>query len=330
MECHFQLVGNAIDILLQKFDAVFPGSAVNLPMLVIDLVDADQYALLVLAHVGESLQVHGHGDLEIQRRHLGYGLGDKIVMAQGRERQVQADHASDLLGPEAAGIHHVLGMDGAFLGDQVPAVVPALLEFQHPVVLDDRGAAFFRRSGIGVNRAGCVDVPFPVRPQSADDPVHVHDGTLLLDLCRGHQVAVLDADGLEHAVGRLQPFPAFRCGSHGNAAGHMKADGLARLLFDFGKKIDGIGLQGSHVGVGIERMDAPGCVPGGTGGEYRAFDQADIGPAEFRQVVEDGCADDATANDGNTVVLHGGSPGSRSNAGMLSPGNFTGNSENAR
>ena len=36
------------------------------------------------------------------------------------------------------------------------------------------------------------------------------DGALLADLLRGHQVAVLDPDGLEDPAGRLQPLPALR------------------------------------------------------------------------------------------------------------------------
>ena len=40
VECHFQLVGNAVGVLLDQFDTVVPGGAVDVPVLVVDLVNA--------------------------------------------------------------------------------------------------------------------------------------------------------------------------------------------------------------------------------------------------------------------------------------------------
>ena len=53
----FEFLGDALDILLKKLDAVVPGRAVHRPVLRAGLVDADQHALLVLPHVGEALEV---------------------------------------------------------------------------------------------------------------------------------------------------------------------------------------------------------------------------------------------------------------------------------
>ena len=40
--------------------------------------------------------------------------------------QLEPDHAADLAGPEPAGIHHMLGVDIALLGDHVPGAVGPL------------------------------------------------------------------------------------------------------------------------------------------------------------------------------------------------------------
>ena len=45
-----ELAGDAVDVLLQELDAVVPRRAVHRPVLGIGLIDADQHALLVLAH----------------------------------------------------------------------------------------------------------------------------------------------------------------------------------------------------------------------------------------------------------------------------------------
>src|ERR1700727_1502294 len=55
-----ELSGNAVDVLLQEFDAVIPGRPVHRPVLGLGFVDADQHPLLVLAHIGEPLEVHDH------------------------------------------------------------------------------------------------------------------------------------------------------------------------------------------------------------------------------------------------------------------------------
>ncbi len=47
-----------------------------------------------------------------------------------------------------------------------------------------------------------------------------------------------------------------------NAAGHMHADRLAGFGLDFLQKVDRVGLEKRHVGVGVESMKAAGGMPG--------------------------------------------------------------------
>ena len=95
----FEFAGDAVDVLGQKLDPIIPGRAVHRPVLGLGLVDADQDAFLVLAHVGEPLEVHDHRQFDLESRDFGDCLGQEIVMLQWRERKVEPDHPPDLLRP---------------------------------------------------------------------------------------------------------------------------------------------------------------------------------------------------------------------------------------
>ena len=71
-----------------------------------------------------------------------------------------------------------------------------------------------------------------------------------------------------------------------NAAGHVHADRLARFGLDVLQEVDRVGLQDRHVGVGVERVEAAGSVPGRSRGQDRALHQRHVAPAVFRQMVE--------------------------------------------
>ena len=147
-----------------------------------------------------------------------------------------------------------------------------------------------------------VEVALAVRPQSADDPGDVDDGALLADLVRGHEVAVLDPDGLEYPVRRLKPLPALGHRGDGDPAGHVQPDVLAGLLLDLRQQIDGVRLQRGHVRVRVERVHAARRVPRRARREHRAFHQRHVGPAELGEVVEHRRADHAAADDDDPVV----------------------------
>ena len=123
VERHLQLVGNAVGILLNQFDAVVPGGAVDVPVLVVDLVNTHQNAVLVLAHVGESFEINGHGQFKIHRLDFGNGVGHQVVVLQRRQRQIKPHHAAHLFGPQSAGVDHVFGMYRALFCDHVPAAI---------------------------------------------------------------------------------------------------------------------------------------------------------------------------------------------------------------
>ena len=207
------------------------------------LVYADQHALLILAHVGEAFEIDHHRQFALERRDLGNRLGDEIMVLDRRERQIEPGHAPHLLGPKSAGVDDMLGVDDALLGDEIPALVGALLEFEDAIVLDDFGAAFFRRARIGPDRACGVEIAFAVGPHAAEHALDVDDRAKRFHFLRRDEADVLDADRLEAPIRTLQPFPARRRGGDMHAAGHMHADVLAGFFLDLAKQVDRVGLQ---------------------------------------------------------------------------------------
>ena len=90
-------------------------------MFVIHLIDTKQKALLILPHVSKTLEVDGHGHLEIQLFELGDRVGHKVVVVQRRDRQFDPCHASDLLGPKTRCVNDMFAIDRAFFGHNLPA-----------------------------------------------------------------------------------------------------------------------------------------------------------------------------------------------------------------
>ncbi len=88
-----------------------------------------------------------------------------------------------------------------------------------------------------------------------------------------------------------------------DAADMMQTAGLAGFLLEFLVEPDRIALQCGHVGIGIERVEAAGRMPGRTGCEFRALDERHIAPAELGQVIKHRAADNAAADHRNAGVF---------------------------
>ena len=203
-------------------------------MLVVNLIDTNQHALLILAHVGEAFQIDHHRQLMVKCSHLWDIVGQQVVMLQRGEWQIQTDHAPDLFGPESTGINHVLGMNRALVSDHIPTAIITLTQFFNFGVFDDSGTSLFGGARIGVHSAGRIHITLAVAPQPTDHTGGIHDRALVLDFPGCHQVTVFNADGLEDAVGRLQPFPPRRRRGDGYTPGHAKTNVLSGLGLDLG------------------------------------------------------------------------------------------------
>ena len=104
----------------------------------------------------------------------------------------------------------MFGVEFPFVGNHIPTAVIPLVKRFHLGVLDDGRATFFGSARVGMHGSCGIDIALAVTPESAKNTRHIHDGTFLFNVLGGHQVAVLDPNGLENPIGGLQPFPPGR------------------------------------------------------------------------------------------------------------------------
>ena len=71
----------------------------------------------------------------------GHVVGHQVVVGHRHERVVDADHPADPPGPQTARVDDVVALDRALLGLDAPRAGRQAFEPEHPVVLDEVGAA---------------------------------------------------------------------------------------------------------------------------------------------------------------------------------------------
>ena len=125
----------------------------------------------------------------------------------------------------------MLATDNPLIGDDPPSIASLFQRFNLGM-FKILGPTLARCGGIGMNRAGGIQIAFPVSPHTAQQPIGRHNRIQLCRFFRGDQMAIINADRLKDAVGRLQPFPPVRRARHGQPASHMQADILAAFFFN--------------------------------------------------------------------------------------------------
>jgi hypothetical protein len=120
-------------------------------------VGSEQHAAALLTQVQLPFEVDGVQLLPFTHefRHV---AGDEVLMLHGQNRQLDADHASHFAGPQSRGVHHILGMYIAVVGDDIPGSVAARLEIGHAGVSDDFRAAELCGFGVGMRDAIRIDM----------------------------------------------------------------------------------------------------------------------------------------------------------------------------
>ena len=277
-----QFLADPVDVFRDQVHAVIPGRTVHVPVNRLGLVHAKQQPVAFLPRIGVALRVDHDRHLALEGRERIPFLGDEVMVFHRRDRQVDADHAAKLLGPEAAAVDHVFGVDRALLGHHVPAAVAALVQRGDPVAQDHVGATLFRGGGIGMGRPVRVKVAF-VRIVKAAQNVGRLDDPLgeVLDLFRAEQLRGVDAECLEGGPAGLGLFPARRVGRQVHAAGHVQTATHAAFFLDLPVQLDRVVLQRGDVRIAVQRVKPRGCVPGGTCGQFAPLDQGHIMPAEL-------------------------------------------------
>ena len=287
-----------VEILRQLVEFEILRNARHAPGFADRLERAEHHLARVLLVIGAFI---GHP----QDRHLGEardGLGHDVEMLAGVQRHVGAGHAADLVAPHPGAVDdHVTGDMAA-----VAAIIRRPVDAGHAAafagnaghldtLLDERavlpGALGQRQRDIGR-----IALTVGGKPDAAGDPVEVEMRIFLLDLCRAELIAG-HAEGTGHggvAGEFLQPLTGQgdRDRTDLPQAGGDAGFGLKPLV-ELGRIAGELG----HVRTGAELTDETGGVPGGAGGELLAFKQDHVFPAELGQMVGDGAADDAAADD---------------------------------
>ena len=169
-------------------------------------------------------------------------------MLHRKDRKLEADHAADLARPEAAGIHHVLGVERPLVGDHAPAAVALRLERLHAREAVDLGPLDARRLRVGVGHARGIDVAFDRVVERAHEIFPLHEGEEALGLLERDELR-LQAEVAPAGVDLLEPVEPLGGTREHEPAGDVHAAGLAGYLLDLLVEIDGVLLKLGDVGI---------------------------------------------------------------------------------
>jgi hypothetical protein len=268
------------------------------------LVGANQHSLAFLAHVDLALEVDGVQYLLRRRDDFGDLAGDEVLVLHRQNRQRKANEAPDLARPEPGRVDDVLRHEIALVGDHVPRTIGALLQIRDAREAIDFGAEVARGFCIRLRDSGGIDVAFERVVQRADEVPLVHqreDPRGLVDRDDLH----VEAEVAGACTGELQEIHPLPSSREVHSRCNVDAARLAGRILDFAVELDRILLQLGDVRIAIQRVHASGRMPCRAGRQLVALDQHDVGPAGPREVVQNGGADDAATDDGDSGVgLH--------------------------
>ena len=112
-----------------------------------------------------------------------------------------------------------------------------------------------------------------------------------------------DAEGLGHRGAALNSSQRSSVSARADRADLAEAGGDAGLGLQPGVKLGRIFREPGQVLRGAQLADQPGRMPGRAGCELLALQQHDVGPAELGQVIGDGAAGHAAADDDDASFL---------------------------
>ncbi len=222
-------------------------------------------------------------------------FGNEVLVLHRKDRQFQADEATDFARPQATRIDDMLGVNRPLLGDHVPGAVSTLPGVDDAVLAHDLGACELRGLGVRVRHAVRIDVAFDRIVDRAEKVLLVEQRIQLLRFRRRYQLQV-HAEIAAARHGHAQPVdPLGRAGQH-QAAGDVHAARNAGNRFDLLVQLDRVLLQLGDVRIAVDGVHAARRVPGRTGREFRALEQQHVLPARFREVIQHARAHDAATD----------------------------------
>src|SRR6056297_1787049 len=248
----------------------------------------------------------------------GVGFGDDVLVLDGDGGDLDAEEFRGALGMVAGGGDDVFGVDRHPLvrRDEVAALLDHFRERHVPVgarpgiAVDlplplDRHAAGAGALGHRLGDVGGVYVAVGRVVDCASEVLGADQRPALGDLRRRHpfigHVAGFGGGGLEHVLVHALPRLGHAQVADDEEAG-IEARFLLQRLVEPDRVVVDVGRRVGHVEIGQK----PRGVPGGAAREFVALDEHDILPARPREVIGDGSADSAAADDESLdVCLHG-------------------------
>ena len=269
---------------------------------------------MLLARIGIALVIHGDGHFLAVIAHFRDRLGDEVMVLHGLHRQIDAGKAAHLAGPQACGIDHDIGADGAIGRHHVPGAIGAELGFEHRRLAINLRAVVPGALGIGLGHARRIDMAIDRLEQGAEIFCRIDERVQFAGVFERNEIRI------EPHVARLgalllEIVEALRSRGQIDAARAMDAAGLAGERLQFLVELDGVALQARDVGVGVDGMNDARRMPGRARRQFLPFQQHHVLPPHLGEVIEDGAADHASPDDDDArVTFHGfilAVPGSR-------------------
>ena len=189
-----------------------------------------------------------------------------------------------------------LGLDLALLGhDAGGAAVPGE-DARDLAILEDFDPA--HASPLGKRHSGIRRVGLAVMGEEdgADHIVDVEQRPHLLRLLR-RDLLRLDTEGLGHGRTPAELVPALGIGGDGDAAVLLQPGRLARLLLQLGIELQAVPGEPGQIAAIEHGPHQTRRMPGRAAGELLALQEQHVLLAELGEVVSDGTADDAAADD---------------------------------
>ena len=268
------------------------------------LVSAHQQPLAFLAQVIFSVAIGHRGQAAVQRRNFGNGFGHEILVFGRLQRQCDARHRRHLAPPEAGGIHHPRCCNIALFGAYHPGAIRLLFGSRHRAKADDLGPCRARARSICVGDARRVHIAPIGFPHDAADAVEIDQRVQAFGLGPVHLEKI---HVIEFGLGGLKAQLVFARLGLGQIerSGLKHAAALPGFLLQFLVQPHRVVLDAADVGAVVQPVDVGRRVPGRTRGQLVTFQQNDVAPAQFGQMVKDRTTDDAaTDDDGLCVGAH--------------------------
>ena len=228
------------------------------------------------------------------------GFCYKIEMLAGVERQAHAGPRGQVAAPHATAVDDDVRRDVTGLAVRLPIdagdALAVVCHGRDLHALHDPCAAHPRALGQRHGDIGRVALPVAGKMHGAGDIADLHMRIHGLDLGGGN-LAHLHVEGAGERGLPQKLFAPVGGQANGDGAHLPHPRGDAGLFLELDVEIGGILGQPRHVLSAAQLPHQTGGVPGCAAGQLLAFQQDDVGPAQFRQMIRDRTAGDAATDD---------------------------------